>query len=139
MTDVFKKDTINGLKCLTGENRTESMRQYVKYGFNKCQNCVIGYNKKKSEPCTRLIFEYALDLASELQIDDQDLIHAMKCLACKNHKEQASHYFKYKEEECTVCKYRGEYKQGNVYGPRHCHVDAAADALKKIEEKLKGE
>ena len=139
MTDAFKKDTINGLKCITGQNRTEHMREYVRNGFDKCEHCIIHYNKKKSEPCTRLVCEYTLDYFKELGIDDQDLINALECLACKKHKEQSSHYFKYREEECTVCKYRGEYKQGNVWGPRRCHVDACADALKDIEEKLNGE
>lgn len=139
MNDTFKKDTVNGLKCITGENRTEYMRNFVKYGFDKCENCVIHYNKRKSESCVRLVCEYALDLLSDLQVEkDEELIHALKCLACKNHKEQASHYFKFRDEECTVCKYRGEYKRGNVWGPRYCHKETCADALKLIEEKLKG-
>lgn len=139
MTDAFKKDTINGLKCISGQDKTEHMRNYVKYGFDKCEHCIIHYNKKKSESCTRLVCEYALNLLSELQIEDEELTHALKCLACKNHKERAACYFKYREEECTVCKYKGDWKQGNVFGPSRCHTNACTDALQKIEEKLKGE
>lgn len=129
MTDVFKKDTVCGLKCLAGENITEKMREHMRNNFDVCENCVIHYNKKKLEPCVRLVCEYAIDYLKELQVEDNELLQALECLACKRHKEPAYVYLKYSEEECSVCK----------YGPRKsmdgksCSKAVAKDALNAIE------
>lgn len=132
MTDVFKKETIRGLRCISGKNTQNHMREYVKNGKDVCDHCIINYNKKKGETCVRLTCEYALDYLKELGADDEELTSALECLACKKHKEQASHYFKYREEECSVCRF-GPYEYG-----KSCIRDvanAALEAIAAVEDK----
>ena len=77
MNDVLKENTIMGLRCLAGKNRTAHMREYVKTGKDVCDRCIIHYYKKKGETCTRLTCEYALDYLKELGAGDDELTSAL--------------------------------------------------------------
>ena len=129
MTDAFKKDVVLGLNCLSGKNRQEKMREYIKTGKDVCDRCIIHYNRKKNETtCVRLVCEYSLDYLRELNVEDPGLVGALECLACRKHKEQASHYFKYREEECSVCRF-GPYENG-----KNCAQEVASSVLEAIEK-----
>lgn len=102
MTD---KDVIKGLECMTGKLATEHMREFHKTGKNPCKYCVYEYIRKSGTICMELVAADAAKLLQDHGCKDEEIISALECIGCKRHNRPANCYEKYREEECSHCKY----------------------------------